>query len=181
MVTACKAKEPAATDTTTMAMGAAMADTSKPAAAAPLTDGNIAALLDEANMADSSLAAAALPNLTSSGAKDFAKLMMGEHHALRVEGDKVAKTQNINLELPNPDPFKPAVEAETNALSSAAKGAAYDSTYIANEIAIHQAVIDWAGKTTPQNTALQDYMKKAGPALQKHLDKAKDLMSKMQH
>lgn len=185
MVTACKAKEPAATDTTAAAMSGAMTDTaaasSSMAAAAPLTDGNIAALLDEANMGDSALAAAALPKLTSTGARDFAKLMMGEHHALRVEGDKVAKAQNITLELPTPDPFKPAVEAETNALSSMSKSAAYDSTYIANEIGIHQAVIDWAGKNTPKNAALQNYMKTAGPTLEKHLKMAQDVMAKMGH
>lgn len=188
-VTACKAKEPAVTDTTATAMSSTMSSTMPDtgpqagamAATAPLTDANIAALLDEANMADSSLAAAALPNLTSSGAKDFAKLMMGEHHALRVEGDKVAKAQNVPLDLPTPDPFKPAVEAETTALSSMTKGAAYDSTYIAHEIAIHAAVIDWAGKNTPQNAALQGYVKTAGPTLQKHLDKAKALMAKMEH
>lgn len=185
-VTACKAKEPAVNDTTaTTAVAPATTDTaSQPAAAAPaapLTDGNIAALLDEANMADSSLGAAALPKLTSTGAKDFARLMMGEHHALRVQGDKIAKTQKITLDLPTPDPFKPAVEAETTALSSMTKGPAYDSTYIANEIGIHQAVIDWAGKNAPQNAALQNYVKVAGPTLQKHLDKAKALMAKMEH
>ncbi|MEO7218069.1 MAG: DUF4142 domain-containing protein [Gemmatimonadaceae bacterium] len=184
MVTACKAKEPAVTDTTAAAMSSTMTDTSRAAAApaaAPLTDANIAALLDEANMADSALAAAALPNLTSSGAKDFAKLMMGEHHALRVQGANIFKAQNITLELPNPDPFKAAVEGETTALSSMTKGAAYDSTYIAQEIGIHEAVIGWAGTVTPQNAALQGYLKAAGPALQKHLDKAKAVMAKMEH
>lgn len=185
MVTACKAKEPAVTDTTAAAMSSTTTDTSQaaaaPAAAAPLTDANIAALLDEANMADSSLAAAALPNLTSSGAKDFAKLMMGEHHALRVQGAKIFKTQNITLELPTPDPFKAAVEGETTALSSMTKGAAYDSTYIAQEIGIHEAVINWAGTVTPTNAGLQGYLKAAGPALQKHLDKAKEVMAKMEH
>ncbi|MEO8944962.1 MAG: DUF4142 domain-containing protein [Gemmatimonadaceae bacterium] len=192
ILTGCKSKEPAVSDTaaavsaapTTAANGTAT-DTASPtgtaAVPAPLTDGNVAALLDEANMGDSSLAAAALPSLTSTGTKNFARLMMGEHHALRVQGDKVASAQNITMQSPTPDPFKPAVEAETNALSSMTKGPAYDSTYIANEIDIHQAVIDWAGKTTPQNAALQAYMKSAGPTLVKHLDVAKRLMKKMEH
>lgn len=181
VLTGCKAKEPAA-DTTAAAMGNTMADTTSGAgnmaSTATLTDGNIAALLDEANAGDSTLAAAALPNLTSTDAKNFAKLMMGEHHALRVEGAKVAKEQNITLQLPTPDPFMPAVQAEQSALSSMTKGAAYDSTYIANEVGIHQAVIDWAGKNTPQNAALQAYMKNAGPTLVKHLNMAQDIQKK---
>ncbi len=184
----CKAKETAATtDTTPVAASTGVGDTGDTSAAAArvqsgdavMTDANIAALLDEANAGDSALGAAALPKLTSSGAKTFARMMMGEHHALHVEGLRVEKKQNITPVLPTPDPFKPAVEGEQSALSSLAKGRAYDSTYIANEAGIHQAVIDWAGKNTPQNAGLQAYVKAAGPVLGKHLREARALQEKM--
>lgn len=180
----CKPKDQSATDTAAMSSTSTMSDTSAAGAAAAastavMTDANIAALVDEANAGDSALAAAALPHLTSTGAKDFAKLMMGEHHALRVEGMKVTKDQNITPALPAVDPFKPAVEAEQSALASMSKGSAYDSTYIANEVGIHQAVIDWVGKNTPQNVAYQNYLKTAGPVLQKHLDHALALQKGM--
>jgi putative membrane protein len=187
----CKAKDNSATDTTstmsatatgdTSAMGGAAkaGDTTAGASGAALSDANIAALVDEANVGDSTLAASALPKLTSTGAKDFAKLMMGEHHAIHVQGLQVEKAQNITPQLPTPDPFKPAVEAEQTALGSMSKGAAYDSTYIAHEVGIHQAVLDWAGKNTPQNAAYQQYLKTAGPVYQKHLDHALALQKKM--
>jgi putative membrane protein len=182
--TACKGKEAAATDTTgasAMAPTDTTANANAMASNAAVTDTNIAALVDEVNVADSTLAAAALPNLTSSGAKDFAKLMMGEHHALHVEGLKVETSQHITPALPANDPFNPAVAAEQSALSSASKGAAYDSTYIANEVDIHQAVIDWLGQHTPANAAYKDYITKSAPTLQKHLDKAKALQKTMSH
>src|SRR5947199_6481313 len=72
---------PAATDTAGMA---APAETAKAATNAPLTDANIVALLDEANKADSSAGKFALGKAADPGVKAFAKLMMGEHHALRV-------------------------------------------------------------------------------------------------
>lgn len=191
----CKRKETGATtDTTSVAANTGVGDSSAAAArvesgditagpavaaGAAMSDANIAALLDEANAGDSALGAAALPKLTSTGAKTFAKLMMGEHHALHVEGLRVEKKQNITPGLPTPDPFKPAVEGEQSALSSVAKGRAYDSTYIANEAGIHQAVIDWAGKNTPQNAGLQRYMKTAAPVLEKHLHEAQALQKKM--
>jgi predicted outer membrane protein len=183
---ACKGKNSGTTaDTTVPAMKAAPGDTTGgPGAAgtasgAVLSDANIAALLDEANAGDSALGAAALPKLSGTGAKNFAKLMMGEHHALHIEGLNVEAAQHITPQLPTPDPFKPAVEGEQTALSSMAKGPAYDSTYIANEIAIHQAVINWAGANTPQNAALQQYMKKAGPVLEKHLKEAQSVQKKI--
>lgn len=195
---ACKPKDTAATTDTTSAMSATtnsttntatgdtsaaggMANTGATAAAAggQLSDANIAALVDEVNMGDSALAASALPKLTSTGAKNFAKLMMGEHHAIHVQGLQVEKAQNITPVLPTPDPFVPAVEAEKTALSAMPKGAAYDSTYIDHEGGIHQAVIDWAGKNPPQNAAYQQYLKTAAPVYQKHLDHALALQKTM--
>ena len=100
--------------------------------------------------------------------------MMGEHHALRVKGQQLAKAQNISAQMPTHDPFKSAVADQQTALGSAAKGHAFDSTYIANEVGIHQAVIAWAGtaETLAQNQVLKDLIKAAGPVLQKHLDRA---------
>jgi len=185
---ACKGKEGASTaDTTSAAAPAATADTTAPAAApasptaTTLSDANIVALLDEVNMADSSLGAAALPKATNSRVKQFAKLMMGEHHALRVKGQQVAKAQNITPEKPAQDPFTSAVQNEQSALGSAAKGHAYDSTYIANEVGIHQAVIAWAdsAENQAQNQALKDLIKAAGPVLKKHLDRAQAIQKEL--
>ena len=181
---ACKGKENASTtDTTSAAATPAPTDTGAGAAAAApsspatLSDANIVALLDEVNMADSMLGAAALPKATNSQVKSFAKLMMGEHHALRLQGQQLAKKQNITPQAPTDDPFKSAVDNEQTALSSAAKGHAFDSTYIANEVGIHQAVINWAGtaESQAQNQALKDLIKAAGPVLQKHLDRAQQI------
>ncbi|MGI8547220.1 MAG: DUF4142 domain-containing protein [Gemmatimonadaceae bacterium] len=166
-------------DTSAMGGMANAGATTGAAAGGQLSDANIAALVDEVNMGDSALAASALPKLTSTGAKNFAKLMMGEHHAIHVQGLQVEKAQNITPVLPTPDPFKPAVEAEQASLSSMPQGAAYDSTYIAHEVGIHQAVIDWAGKNPPQNAAYQRYLKTAGPVYQKHLDHALALQKTM--
>ncbi|MEO6210145.1 MAG: DUF4142 domain-containing protein [Gemmatimonadaceae bacterium] len=180
---ACKGKDAAATDTTAAsAMGAS--DTSHMTAsagavAATLSDANIMALHNEVNAGDSTLAAAALPKLSNADVRSFAKMMMGEHHGLLVKGLEVEKAQSITPEAPATDPFKSAVEAEQNALSAMAKGKAYDSTYIAHEVGIHQAVLGWATANMPKNAALQDYVKSAAPAIQRHLDKGLALQTKL--
>ncbi|MDQ2931879.1 MAG: DUF4142 domain-containing protein [Gemmatimonadota bacterium] len=181
---ACKAKDTGAkTDTTaTSAMAASdttHTSTSAGAVAATLSDANIMALHNEVNAGDSALAAGALPKLTNGDVRSFAKMMMGEHHGLLVKGLQVEKAQNITPEAPATDPFKSAVEAEQSALSAMAKGHAYDSTYISHEVGIHQAVLGWATANMPKNTALQDYVKAAAPVLQKHLDKALELQTKV--
>jgi putative membrane protein len=183
----CKSKESGATTDTTAASSMAAPDTSAASATsasngaveAPLSDANIAGLVDEVNVADSTLAAAALPKLTSSDAKNFAKLMMGEHHGLHNKGLALEKTEKITPEIPAMDPFKPAVGAEQSALSPLPKGNAYDSTYIANEVGIHQAVIDWQGKNTPQNAALKSYMDAAKSVYQRHLETGNSALKKL--
>jgi putative membrane protein len=185
----CKAKENATT-TSSGAVGAPPSDSTAAATAttpssaptsAALSDANIVALLDEVNMADSALAAAALPKATRSDVKSFAKLMMGEHHALRLEGQRLARAQQITPQPPADDPFTAAVQDEQAAQAAAAKGHAFDSTYIAKEIGVHQAVIGWAGTamSQAQNQALKDLIQAAGLVYQKHVDRAQAIMKQL--
>ena len=109
-------------------------------AAGKLTDANIVALLDEANMADSAAGAYAVGKATSPDVKAFAKLMMGEHHSLRAQGQKLAK--QLPASRPRPpadDPLKPAAESEMAALKAAPKGGEFYYIYIEQEIAGPQA------------------------------------------
>jgi putative membrane protein len=153
-------------------------DTADPGA---LTDANIVALLDEANQADSASGAYALGKATNAEVRAFAKLMMGEHHALRLQGQQLAKKLNVTPQLPANDPLKPAAEAEMAALKAAAKGAQFDRTYIDQEVAIHKAVLDLAEQAhgAAQNQELKALIEKARPVIQRHLDRAEELQQKL--
>jgi len=173
-------------DTSSSAMTSGAADTSmamgsqsgQPGA---LSDANIVALLDEANIADSATGAYAVTKATSPDVKAFAKMMMGEHHALRVQGQQLAKRLGVTPQMPAEDPFKPAVQAGMTALKGAAKGAAFDRTYIEQEIGIHKAVLDVAGKghDATQTEELKKLIEQAGPVVQKHLDRAEEIQKKL--
>src|SRR5689334_10566665 len=160
---------------------AAPPDTAAAAAKAPLSDANIVALLDEANKADSSAGAFALPKASDKDVKAFAKMMMGEHHALRVQGLALAKKLKVTPEAPADDPVKTAGSSEMAALQSAGSGAAFDRAYIDQEVTIHKAVIDLANKahSEAQNAKLKALIEKATPVLQKHLDRAETLQQKL--
>jgi putative membrane protein len=163
-------------DSTAVAMGN---DAAAPAGG--LTDANIVGLLDEANMADSATGAYALGKATNPEVKNFAKLMMGEHHALRAQGRQLAQRLNVTPELPADDPLKPAVANEMAALRAAPKGAQFDRTYIEQEIGIHKAVLDLAGKAhgATQNEELKKLIEQAKPVIEKHLKQAEDIQKKL--
>jgi putative membrane protein len=163
---------------TGMAADTAVTDTA--AASAPLTDANIVALLDEANKADSAAGAIAVTKATSKEVKDFARLMMSEHHALREAGQQLAKKLNVTPAPPANDPVKPLAENETKALESTPKGPEFDRVYIEQEIAAHQAVLDLAENAHGQaQNQLKALIEQAKPVIQKHLDQAEGIKNKL--
>jgi putative membrane protein len=189
-VSACQSKsENAARDQSEAASGAT-ADTgaSGPSggtpAAAPrsgLSDSNIVALLDEANKADSAAGAVANKKATSPDVKAFAKLMMAEHHAMRVEGQQLAKKLGVTPKPPERNPLAGYVKGEMDALQKTPKGAEFDRTYIDHEVSIHQAVLDFANqaRVTTQNAELRGLIEKAIPVVRKHLEQAQEIQKKL--
>ena len=162
---------------------AMQADTAQASASASgaLSDANIVALLDAANVADSASGAYALTKATNPEVKAFAKLMIGEHHALRLQGQQLAQRLNVTPEPPANNPLQPAVEAETAALRAAPKGAQFDRTYIEQEVAMHKAVLDLAEKAhgAAQNEELKALIEQAKPVIEKHLERAEEIQKKL--
>ena len=182
LVTSCGGREGgdragAAGDASAAGDTVAMAADTVPQRDAELTDANIVALLDHANVADSSAGALAAPKATNARVKQFAKLMMSEHHALRKQGQDLAKKLGVTPEPPAEDPVTAMAAKETEALQSAAKGAEFDRTYIQQEIAAHEAVLDLAEKShdAADNAELKALIEKARPVIEKHLKQAQDL------
>jgi putative membrane protein len=118
---------------------------------------------------------------TNAEVKAFARLMMAEHHALRKQGQDLAKQLGVEPKPPEKDPLAPYVASEMKALQSTPKGAEFDRTYIDNEVTIHQAVLDLANqaRVTTQTAQLRDLIEKAVPVIRKHLDQATALQKKL--
>ena len=177
-VAACSKKENYGADTTA-ASSTATADTSAMAAGAPATSGiwtdeNIFALLDEANMADSTAGAVAATKGTASAIRDFGKQMMRDHHQLRARGEALAKKLKITLAPPSDDPVTPDAQKEMDTLNSTAKGKDFDKAYIELEVDGHKKVLELLVKAAQQtkNAQLKNLIQKAAPIVQAHLDKA---------
>ena len=148
--------------------------TPSPDAGADLTDANIVALLDHANAADSTAGALAAGKATNASVKQFAKMMMADHHKLRKSGADLAKKLGVTPEPPANDPVTALAEQETQALTSAPKGMEFDRTYIQQEIAAHKAVLDLAkqGHDSADNEELKKLIETAQPLIENHLKQA---------
>jgi putative membrane protein len=179
---ACGKKDNYAADTTAASSTTTGMDTSSAAgsstgAGGTWSDANIVALLDEANMADSSAGAIAATKGTSAAVREFAKRMERDHHQLRAQGAALAKKLNVTPAAPSDDPVMPMAQNETNTLNSTAKGKDFDKAYIDAEVDAHKAVLDLATKAAgqTQNTELKNLIQKAAPVIQGHLDKAESI------
>jgi len=147
-----------------------------------MTDANIVAYLDAANVVDSTGGKLASTKGTSKDVQSFGKMMMGEHHALRVQGQALAKKDKITPEPASNDTTKAMGEHTSAQMTSMAKGAAWDKAYIDHEVAVHQSVLDnaKAAHDATQNADLKALIEKASPVIQKHLDRAKEIQGKLQ-
>lgn len=146
-----------------------------------LGDSNIVAVLDEVNKADSAAGAVALKKATNPEVKAFAKLMMAEHHALRVAGQELAKQLGVTPTPPERDPLAGYTGNEMKELQKTPKGPDFDRTYIDHEVSVHQAVLDFANqaRVTTQTPELRDLIEKAIPVIKKHLEQAQEIQKKL--
>lgn len=169
---------------------AAMADSAARAAAAAapatppapaLTDANIFALLDEANAADSAAGHLASTKGTAASVKEFGRMMMRDHHALRKGAQDLAKKINVTPAPPANDTLPAMAKRAMDNLTAMPKGADWDKAYIDGEVGVHQYVLSLlsAAQTAAQDTSLKDAIVKAQPLIQAHLTKAQDIQGKL--
>jgi putative membrane protein len=177
-VAACSKKDSSAADTSA-ASSTMTADTSSVAASSTnaggsWSDANILALLDEANVADSSEGAIAATKGTSAAVRNFGKQMVSDHHKLRVGGEALAKKLKITPTAPADDNISSDAQKEMDNLNSTAKGKDFDKAYIDGQVDDHKAVLALAVKAMgeAQSTELKNLIQKATPTIQGHLDKA---------
>ena len=181
---ACARKDEKAADATAATKTAAATDTgaaSSPAPPSGWTDANIFALLDEANAGDSTEGAIAATKGTSAQVREFGKLMMRDHHSMRVDGQTLSKKLGITP-LPSADDRSQSdLQKNTDMLNNTAKGKDFDKAYVDLQVEDHQSVLEKAIKAmaATQNAELKNLLQKAAPKVQDHLDRAEAIQKSM--
>ena len=146
-----------------------------------MSEGNIFAMLDMANVSDSTGGAMAATKGTHADIKAFGRMMVKDHHALRQQGMDLAKTLNVTPEPAQDDSLNASSDSAHAALAKAAKGKAWDRAYIDHTVMHHQMVLNRAraARTLTQNAELQALLDKAVPSVQAHLDRAEEIQREM--
>ena len=127
-------------------------------------------------MMEVELGKVAQTNAASKDVKDFGKMMEDDHTAAGNELKDIATAENISF---------PAGMNEEHTMHvtnlSAKKGAEFDKAYMDMMVEGHTSTIDAFKKAiaSNENQKVKDFAAKTLPTLQKHLDKAKAIKSKL--
>ncbi len=182
---ACAKKDAATTDSgmaATADTGMKMADTAMAAAPAPgLTDANIVYILDKANELDSTTGSVAATKGTSSDVKEYARMMMRDHHSLRKQGQDLAKKLGVTPMAPAADNSGSDMTKAMAMLTGATKGKDFDKAYIDDQVTYHKSLLETATAAmgAAQNADLKNFIQKAAPSVQAHLDRGEAIQKKM--
>ena len=146
-----------------------------------MTDANIFAMLDVANVSDSSGGAMAATKGTDADIRSFGQMMVKDHHEMRQQGIDLSRTLNVTAApMPN-DSLKAMGDSARASLTAMPKGASWDRAYIDHAVVEHQMVLHHAraARAVTKNAEVQGLLGKAIPKVQAHLDRAMEIQRKL--
>jgi putative membrane protein len=143
-------------------------------AAASMSEANVLGLLEQTHGADSALGALGAARGSTSDVKDFGRMILREHHALRKDALDVAQRLGITPETPRVAPDEAPTEMRDSLLTAAMSGLSWDRAYIDYAIAVHQSALENTARAlaATQHAEVKELISKSVPILQKHIDKA---------
>jgi putative membrane protein len=160
----------------TMAAGTAGAA----GATAALADADIANVIHEVNAGEIAAGKIAQTKATNADVKAYAREMVTAHTALDKKGASITGTTGASNAAIR-DSVVSANEAMASQLQSASSGAAFDKAYVDGQVMGHQNTLNFlqAAQNQAQNAELKSMITAAIPDVQKHLDRARELQSKV--
>jgi predicted outer membrane protein len=155
---------------------AARRDSIAAVAAATMTEPAVLGLLDATHGADSALGVFAITKGSTLEIKDFGRMIMREHHALRREVQKTASELGLAIEAPRVEPDAPPPEMR-QALESGPAGPAWDYAYLDYAIAMQRSAKENAARAlaATKSPVVRQFIERSVPILEKHLLKAQSL------
>ena len=147
-----------------------------------INDAQIAAIVVTANQVDIDAGKLAASTTANPEVRKFADLMVTDHTGVnRAAVDLVTKLAVSPQDNPTAQSLKAGGDKNLEYLRQL-KGASFDSAYVAQEVAYHQAVIDALDKTLipgASNAELKALLVKVRPAFVAHLEHAKHVLASL--
>lgn len=156
-------------------------NTATPASSQPMTDAQIMAMTAAANEGEIAAGKMAETKATNPAVKAFARAMVTDHSMMLTKGQALAKKLNITPSAAAADSMSKSNQAMANTLTNTPKGMAFDSAYVNAQVMGHQQVLDMvkSAEGQAQNPQVKAMLSSAQPAVQRHLDRIKDIQGKM--
>lgn len=150
------------------------------AAAASLNEGAVIGLLEQTHAADSALGALGAAKGSVSEVKEFGRMIIREHHALRKDASDLARGLGIVAETSRVAPDEPPPIIR-DSLIAWAPGPAWDRTYVDYAILTHESAMENTARAraAARHPEIKQFIVKTVPILQKHLDKARSLQQSL--
>lgn len=145
-------------------------------AAGTMRDEHVIALLEQTHAADSAVGLLGAQKGTATEVKDFGRMILREHHALRRDAAAVAQQIGIIPEAPPVAPDEPPT-AMRDLVVTGEPGAGWDRVYLDYAIAVHSSALENTARAlaATKRPEVTRFIEKSVPILQKHLDKARSL------
>ncbi len=145
-------------------------------AAASLTEGGVIGLLQAVSASDSALGMLGAQKGSSTEVKEFARMILREHMALRREAAEIASAIGVTPEPPKMPPADAPAAMHATVMSEPA-GAAWDRLYLQYAIAMHEAALENTARALAATTRpeVKQLIEHSVPILDKHLAKARSL------
>jgi putative membrane protein len=154
--------------------------TTTPAPATTLTDANIIAKEQAGDSAEVAVAKYAETHASNPQVKAYARLLVADHSKGNKEVTALATKLSITPQTPAGDTTSQATSSTLSRLGSL-KGFDFDTAFVNHEIADHNADIAdaHAASAAAQSPEVKALVDKSLPELQKHLDRAQALATKL--
>ncbi len=146
-----------------------------------MTDADIMAMVSAANQGEVAAGGMAKSKATNSDVKSYADEMVKAHTKMDNAGKEIGTKASVKPNMAAADSIIKANSAMGKMLSSAAKGTTFDTAYVNGQVMGHQNTLTLVQQAAgmAQNADLKKMLTDAQPDIQKHLDEAKSLQSKM--
>jgi putative membrane protein len=152
------------------------------AVAAGIDDAQIAAIVVTANQVDIDAGKLAAASSANAEVKKFAELMVTDHTSVNQAASELVTRLGVTpQENPTSQSLRAGGEKNLAHLRTLA-GAAFDSAYVAQEVAYHQQVLEAVDKVLipgAANVELKALLVKVRPAFVAHLEHAKQLQQSL--
>ena len=143
------------------------------ASAGSMTEANVFAFLEQVHAADSAVGMLGAQKGSTTEIKDFGRMILREHAALRRDIASLAQTAGIAPQPPRVPPDEPPAAMRDNVVGGE-PGANWDRQYLEYAVAAHNSAIENTARAlaATKRPDVKEFIDKSVPILQKHLDKA---------